>query len=262
MPGRGVGSRLNIPNALPRVQGTFKALFEAGAEALKWAMAMGGLDGELKSLGFPNILGGFTKAPFDVFGDTLRGTRGIIMDMYRQPDKLLNAMEALVPIMIGMGVGASQQTGNPQIFMPLHKGADGFLSDEQFKKFYWPTFKAVMLGLIENGCVPCCFVEGGYNDRLDYLTEIPKGQCIYIFDRTDMAQARKVLGGKSCIGGGFPISLILTGNVQQVEDRTKKLLDDAAGDGGYILSIGCAMDEAREDTLKAFIQTGKEYGKY
>jgi uroporphyrinogen-III decarboxylase len=50
--------------------------------------------------------------------------------------------------------------------------------------------------------------------------------------------------------------------VQQVEERTKRLLDDAAGDGGYILSIGCAMDEAKEDTLKAFIQTGKEYGKY
>ena len=38
--------------------------------------------------------------------------------------------------------------------------------------------------------------------------------------------------------------------------------DAAAGDGGYILSIGCAMDEAREDTLKTFIQTGKAYGKY
>ena len=28
-------------------------------------------------------------------GDTLRGTKGIMLDMYRQPDKLLKAMEAL-----------------------------------------------------------------------------------------------------------------------------------------------------------------------
>ena len=32
-----------IPYGLPPVQGAYKALFEAGAEALKWAMAMGGV---------------------------------------------------------------------------------------------------------------------------------------------------------------------------------------------------------------------------
>jgi uroporphyrinogen-III decarboxylase len=124
------------------------------------------------------------------------------------------------------------------------------------------ALKAVIVGLIENGCVPCCFAEGGYNDRLEYLTELPKGQCAFIFDKTDMARAKKILGGKICIGGGFPVSLILTGNTQQIEDETKKLLKSAAGDGGYILSVGCAMDQAREDTLKTFIRTGKEYGRY
>ena len=149
-----------IPYGLPPVQAAYKALFEAGAEALKWAMAMGGLDGELATLGFPNILGGFTKAPFDTIGDTLRGTKGIMLDMYRQPDKLLQALEAITPIMIGMGLGAAQQTGNPLIFMPLHKGADGFLSDEQFKKFYWPTLRKVIVGLIEGGCIPFPAAEG------------------------------------------------------------------------------------------------------
>ena len=67
-------------------------------------------------------------------------------------------------------------------------------------------------------------MEGAYNQRLEFLTEIPKGQSIFIFDKTDMAKAREILGGKSCIGGGFPVSLIMTGNAQQVEDETKRLL--------------------------------------
>ena len=113
-----------IPYGLPPVQETFNKLFEAGAEALKYATALGANFAELTSLGFPSIGCGFSKAPFDVIGDTLRGTRGIMMDMYKRPEKLLKAMEALVPIMIGMGIGAMQQTGNPQIFIPLHKGAD------------------------------------------------------------------------------------------------------------------------------------------
>jgi uroporphyrinogen-III decarboxylase len=77
-----------------------------------------------------------------------------------------------------------------------------------------------------------------------------------------MAKAHKILGGKVCIAGGFPVSLILTGTTDQVRDETRKLIDTAAGDKGYILSIGCAMDEAKPDTLKAFIETGKQYGTY
>jgi hypothetical protein len=83
-----------VPFALPPVQNTFQALFEAGAEALKWAIATGGSDAELTTLGFPTILGGFTKAPFDVLGDTLRGTKGIMLDIYRRPEKMLAAMDA------------------------------------------------------------------------------------------------------------------------------------------------------------------------
>lgn len=251
-----------IPYALPPVQGTFKALFEAGAEALKWAMAMGGLDAELKSMGFPNILGGFTKAPFDVFGDTLRGTRGIIMDMYRQPDKLLKAMDALVPIMIGMGVGASQQTGNPQIFIPLHKGADGFMSDQQFKKFYWPTLKQVMIGLIEGGCIPFPALEGHWDTRLEVIQDIPKGKTMWMVDQTDMTKAKETLGKNACLIGNVSSSLLGLGTPQEVKEYVKKLIDTAGKDGGLIVSNGAFFDEAKAENVKAMVDAAKEYGVY
>ncbi len=246
----------------PPIQEAWKALLEAGRLSFEWIQTLGPYIGQTLGMGYPLMAGSATKAPFDLLGDSFRGTTNLMMDMYRRPDKVLEAVERIVPLMVGMGVGGAVANGNPLVFIPLHKGADSFMSNKQFEKFYWPTLKKVMLGLIENGCVPCCFVEGAYNERLEYLTEIPRGQCLYMFDKTDMARARKILGGKSCIGGGFPVSLILTANVEEVEERTKRLLDDAAGDGGYILSVGCAMDNAREDTLKALIRAGKEYGKY
>ena len=246
----------------PHVQEAFQKLLEAGRHSFEWINKLGPHLGKIIASGYPFCAGGAAKAPFDFIGDSLRGTTPLMMDMYRRPEKVLEACERLVPTMIKMGVGDAMANNNPLVFIPLHKGADGFMSNDQFEKFYWPTLKAVMMGLIDNGCVPICFVEGGYNERLEYLTDVPKGQCVYYFDRTDMAQARKILEGTACIGGGFPISLIVTGDTKQVEDETKKLLDSAAGDGGYILGIGCAMDEAKEDTLKAFINTGKEYGRY
>ena len=250
-----------IPYSLPPVQGTFKALFEAGAEALKWAMAMGGSDVELKSLGFPNILGGFTKAPFDVIGDTLRGTRGIMLDMYRQPDKLLKAMEALVPIMIGMGIGASQQTGNPQIFMPLHKGADGFLSDEQ-KKFYWPTFKAVILGLIEGGCIPFPALEGHWGSRLEIIQDVPKGKTMWMVDQTDMAKAKETLGKNACLIGNVPSSMLGLTTPDEVKDYCKKLIDTGGKGGGFIMSNGAFFDKAKPENVKAMVDFTREYGVY
>jgi uroporphyrinogen-III decarboxylase len=175
---------------------------------------------------------------------------------------VIAAQEMLTPHMVSMGTNIAMANGNPFVFIPLHKGADGFMSNDQFEKFYWPGLRAVMLGLIDNGCVPVPFVEGGYNQRLEYLTDLPVGKSLFIFDSTDMARAREVLGGKSCIGGGFPVSLILTSTPEVVEAETKKLLDLVKGDGGYVLSVGCAMDDAKVDTLDAFIRAGKKHGKY
>jgi hypothetical protein len=251
-----------IPYGLPPVQGAYKALFEAGAEALKWATAMGGANVELASLGFPDILGGFTKAPFDVIGDTLRGTKGIMLDMYRQPDKLLKAMERLVPIMIGMGIGASQQTGNPVIFMPLHKGADGFLSDEQFKKFYWPTFKQVMLGLIEGGCIPFPALEGHWGSRLKVIQDVPKGKTVWMVDQSDMTKVKETLGKNACLIGNVPSSMLGLATPGEVKAYCKKLIDTAGKGGGFIMGNGAFFDEAKPENIKAMVDVTKEYGVY
>jgi hypothetical protein len=42
--------------------------------------------------------------------------------------------------------------------------------------------------LIEAGTVPYLFVEGGYNQRLDIITDpdIPAGHTVWMFDHTDM----------------------------------------------------------------------------
>lgn len=251
-----------IPYALPPVQETYKAIFEAGAEALKWATAMGGSGMELTTLGYPDILGGFTKAPFDVLGDTLRGTKGIMMDMYRRPDKLLKAMDALVPIMIGMGVAASQQTGNPLIFMPLHKGADGFLSDEQFKKFYWPTFKQVIMGLVAGGCIPFPALEGHWGSRLKVIQDVPKGKTVWMVDQTDMLKAKEILGKNACLIGNVPSSMLKLATPEEVKDYCKNLIDTAGKGGGFILSNGAFFDEVNPENVKAMVEITKEYGVY
>jgi hypothetical protein len=251
-----------IPYALPPVQGTFKALFEAGAEALKWVTAIGANNAELTTFGFPNIAAGYSKAPFDVIGDTLRGTRGVMTDIYRQPDKLLKALDAFVPIMIGMGIGSMQQSGNPLVFMPLHKGADGFLSDEQFKRFYWPTLKAVIVGLVEGGCIPFPALEGYWGSRLKVIQDVPKGKTAWMVDQTDIVKAKETLGKNACLLGNVPSSMLKLSTPDEVKAYCKKLIDTVGKGGGFIMGNGAFFDEAKPENIKAMVDVTKEYGVY
>ena len=69
----------------------------------------------------------------------LRGMRGTMIDMYRCPDKLLAAMEKVLPDQIGGAIGQAHMSGNPRIFIPLHRGADGSCPTSSSRRFYWPT---------------------------------------------------------------------------------------------------------------------------
>jgi hypothetical protein len=247
---------------LPNVQTAYKTLLEAGTEALKWGEVVIALDQELAASGFPDFFGGGCKAPFDTVGDTLRGTVGIMTDMYRRPQKLLEALDVLTPLMVKMGVSAAKHNGNPIVFIPLHKGADGFLSDAQFKKFYWPSLKNVLTGLIDEGCVPFPWAEGSYNSRLEVIKDIPKGKVIWGFDATDMEKAKKILGGVSCITGNVPQSLLQIGTPDDVKGYVKRLIDTAGEGGGYIMMNGASIDEAKAENMKAMIDYTKEFGVY
>jgi hypothetical protein len=251
-----------VPFGVPPVQAAFKALMDAGSEALKWIGTIAGYGTEMAAAGFPSFFGGGCKAPFDTIGDTLRGTRGIMLDMYRQPAKLLRALEQFTPIMIKMGASMARQNGNPVVFIPLHKGADGFLSDEQFKKFYWPTLKALIQGLINEGCIPFPWAEGGYNTRLKDIKDVPRGKVIWGFDLTDMVKAKKILGDVACIGGNLPIAVLSVGTVQDVKDHVKKLIADVGKGGGYIMMSGAVIENVKPENVKAMIDATKEYGVY
>jgi uroporphyrinogen-III decarboxylase len=252
-----------IPFGLPPVQATYKALFEAGAEALKWAGAVGAFNMEINAAGFPGLwAGGYSKAPFDVIGDTLRGTRGVMLDMYRQPDKLLEAMERLTPIMIKMAVGAAKMSGQPLVFMPLHKGADGFMSEEQFKKFYWPTLREVMMGLIAEGVVPNPAAEGKWNTRMEIMQDLPKGKTLWMIDQSDIVRVKKTVGQVACLYGNVPSALLALGTPQKMRDYVKKCIDVAGKGGGYILSNGAFFDHAKAENVKAMVDFAKEYGVY
>jgi uroporphyrinogen-III decarboxylase len=246
----------------PEVRASVQALLDAALEGLKWQAAVMDIGQTAREAGIPSIWGGMCGAPFDLIGDMLRGTKGIMMDMYQRPDKLQEAMERIAPIVIDEAVGRANASGCPVIFMPLHKGPGGFMSGKQFETFYWPTLRKVMTGLIEEGLVPMPFAEGDYMPRLEIIKDMPRGKVIWHFEAMDMAKAKKVLGDNACIAGNLPVSVLCTGTAQQVKEGCRRLIETCAHGGGYILTGAASINEGNPDNLRAMMEAAKEYGVY
>ena len=254
--------RLAAELARPEIITALETLSKARAESMRWRSIMDSLREELTELGFPSGSESIAVAPYDVIGDFLRGTRGVMLDMYRRPDKLIEATEKILPMQLQTGVFIAKRSGNPRVFIPLHKGADGFMSLEQFKTFYWPTLHKLITGLIDEGLTPWLFIEGDYTSRLEIIRDIPKGKAMYHFELTDIFKAKEVLGDVVCIRGGVPSSLLCTGTPQEVKDYCKKLIDVVGRGGGFIMDAGAVIDEEKPENIKAMVDFTKEYGVY
>lgn len=238
------------------------AIYKAGKETMKcmFETRMNHVN-KMDALGFPSIYQvGLGMHPFEQISYSYRGMKGAMMDMYRRPDKLLEASKKLMDISIESLVYLRPMGKNNLCWTGSLRGGDCFMSPEQFKKFYWPDMKTLYLAYIEKGFTPVIFWEGDVESRLEYFLELPKGKVIHRFDRTDMFKAKEVLGGHHCIAGGIPSSLLATGTVQDVKDRCKVLIDTIGKDGGYILSHSCQMDDLKPENMKTIIDFPKEYG--
>jgi len=246
----------------PEVSAALDALKKAGEKSLQVSQYSRLFAEKAREAGFPMQYGGFSQAPFDTLGDYFRGTKGTMLDMYRRPDKIIKACEKLLPIMLEVPVNASKVSGNPRIFIPIHKGIDGFMSEEQFKKFFWPTLQALIVALINEGLTPCVLWEGNCTTRLDIIKDIPEGKALYGFEATDIFKAKEVLGNRVCIRGNVPLSLLATSKPEDVRVYCKKLIDIVGKDGGYIMDSAAGFDDAKPENVKAMFEFTREYGVY
>lgn len=238
--------------------------FARAAEAAAEGLEVMARDGErMATLGFPPsiLAGAIIEAPFDLMSDTLRGMRGIMLDMYQRPQKLLEAEAKVSRVQLEFAINFCNATGLRTAFMPLHRGSDGFMSLQQFEKFYWPQLKQMLLTLIEHDIRPILFYEGSWDQRLEYLTELPPGKTVGWFQSSDIFKVKEVVGDTLCIIGGMPNSLLQGGTVQGVRERTRELCETVGKEGGYIISTGVGeMLGSKPELVRAWVDAVREFG--
>jgi hypothetical protein len=247
----------------PEFQDLLFKMAEIGREFKKIEQinASYGLDGP--AAGFPVMFGGvFAKAPFDTLGDTLRGTANIMKDMYRRPEEVLAACDKIADFTIRSILKSPEIGKKLTIVYPLHKGADGWMSQKQFEKFYWPSMKKVMDAFINEGLIQSLFAEGSFNTRLESVNDFPKGTVTWMFDQTDIFRAKEILGPKFSIQGNIPSSMMVTGSPSEVKEYCKKLIEKCGKGGGFILGAGAIAENPKLENLQAMVAAAREFGVY
>jgi uroporphyrinogen-III decarboxylase len=229
-------------------------------ESIKTVSYIQAFSQKSKEMGFPMDSDSLTQAPFDLLADFFRGSKGIMLDMFRRPELLLRACEKVLPFLFERALLPAKASGNPRVFIPLHQGMDGFLSREQYLRFYWPTLRELMVALINEGLYPCPFFEGEYTSRLDIIKDLPPGKACYKFESINMVKARKVLGDGIALRGGIPVSFLIMGTPNQVKEHVRRLIDTVAKKGAFIIDVSTILDDAKPENVKTLFDAVREFG--
>ena len=246
--------------AHPKVVAALEAMRAAGEEANRLVAAQAQFTSEMEGRGYVLAQGAVSIAPFDLIGDYFRGARGILTDMYRRKDKLLAALEKAIPFIVRQTIATCKASSSPFVFIPIHWAADNFMSLAQFKTFWWPSFRKVLLGLIEAQLIPVPLWEADCSSRLETIADIPRGKAVYWFERTDLVKAKQVLGGIACVRGNVPPSLLNMGTPEQVDAYCRDLIEKVGRDGGFILDGAFGIpDEAPLENARAMFQAVRKY---
>jgi Uroporphyrinogen decarboxylase (URO-D) len=247
--------------ASPEMSETLRLAVKAGEQMNEWWSSQAAYWEEIKAKGYPLAFAGWDWPPFDILGDTLRGTHQILADMRRRPGKLHEALEVATRIFVEYGSGGAGAP-LPFVWVWVHKATREFMSDGQFKEFYWPYLRKGLLALIEKGITPVIYWEADFESRLEHIADIPRGRIVYHLSSTNAQKAKAVLGDTACLMGNVPNILLLSGTPDDVRAYCRNLIDTVGKNGGFIMDTAFMLDEAKPENLKAMIDFTKDYGVY
>jgi uroporphyrinogen-III decarboxylase len=216
-----------------------------------------------KESGTVSAISGILKAPLDIIADKMRGYLGLVSDLLERPKKVMAACEALMPHLTHVALSGADPDKNVPIGFWMHRGCVPFVTMEHFENFYWPTLKPIIEEIWSHGHQVLFYAEGDWTAHLDSFAELPDGSIVYHVDKADIFETHKKIGDKFCLSGGISNTLLSFGTPDEVRQCCKKVIDEVAGDGGYVLDAEAIMqDDTNVENIRAMTDFVREHGVY
>ena len=239
-------------------------LVKSGMAMMQYFYAFGPQIARLRSeCGTAGAISGIFKAPFDIIADKMRGYIGLTMDLFERPQKVMDACESLMPHLLKVALSGADPAKNVPISIWMHRGCVPFISMDHFKKIYWPTLKPIIEEIWSQGHQTLFYAEGKWGPHLESFAELPEGSIIFHVDNDDIFEVHKKIGHKFALSGGITNFLLSYGTPNEVRAHCKKVIDEVAQDGGYIMDASAIVqNDGNVENIKAMTDFCREYGVY
>ncbi len=208
----------------------------------------------------------YAYPPLDFLFDFLRGFKGTTIDIRRRPDQVLEAIDALFPvveIMLGGIREDSKLEPWPVVATMMH--IPTYISHDLFLKFFAPSYEKLIYKAHAAGQKIWMYFEGSWKTHYEWLNNLPRNFVIGSFEHDDILEAKKMVGDNIMIAGGMPIEMLKYQNQQKCIDYTKKVFDVCAPGGGFMFTTDKILltgSDVNSDILKSTYEFAHEYGKY
>lgn len=224
-----------------------------------------GFTKRMKEVNCPPWYMALAPNPLDFLGAFVRDFGNVLLDLHRRPKQIKQICEQLAPVLAAVGKATGeisyQLTGSRRVFCPVWYNS--FLSKREYREFHWPYIKYIVDELIKADFTPLLSFQGEHDHLLDTILDLPEGKAIAWFDRTDVANAKKVIGEHSCIAGGISPSLLIGGTADDVDLRIKEIMQEMKSARGYIFTLPFnAIGPAKAENVRAMTDAVRKYGVY
>jgi len=203
--------------------------------------------------GLPVLSGGDITTPFEV----LCGSRSLMKfssDLFEIPDKVISAMDEIVPHLGSRAIRQAKKRGHPVVWVGGWRTAPSMLSPAMWNRFVWPYFKRIVREVVDSGLIALLHLDSNWTRELKRFRELPRGKCIVALDgETDIFAAKEILGDHLCIMGDVPASMLYLDDPDTVYAYCSRLIREL-GPEGFILQSGCDIPaNAKLENVQAMV---------
>lgn len=208
--------------------------------------------------------GGGGRVALDWMADQLRSFDGICIDLRRNKQKVLDALEATYPMVYKSGLAPDVNNINRYAIAMFQLHMATYLREKDFVDAWYKPWFRQLNDYASLGMRCGAFLEENWTEKIDYLQDLPTGM-YFQFEFGDPKLFKEKLGKKFILTGGFPLQTLTTCTKEECIDRTKEWLDIMAPGGQFIFGFdksALTMGDVNIENLKAVAETVIEYGVY
>ncbi len=204
---------------------------------------------------------GYCQAPFR-HAAMLRGLEQVLRDTRKAPEQLKELLEISLTGLIHWGIAVAE-AGADIICISDPTVSQDVMSRDTWLEFGFPYISRLVNALKKTGKPLKLHVCGDTTDRLETFADA--GFHILSLDtKVDFEKAREKVGDRVCLMGNVcPSTTLLFGTPQDVENDSKKVIQQAGRDGRFILSSGCMLSpDTPGENIHAMVKAVDTYGRY